>query len=240
MSILRKSVLLGAAIAVASFQFALAADAPIVEIDYGPAPYQYKSNWYLRGDIGYVVAQEPEVTYFDGVVSFQNEDLGTTWMIGGGLGYRHGSWFRSDLTFDFRQFDFTGNTPCPGCGQSNEKYDLETWTIMLNAYAELGTWYGVSPYVGVGAGMAYHWLNDIVGVNPDGSITIIPDGGKWSFAAAGMAGLSIATSDSAFVDVGYRYIWLGDAESGADAIGGTVVFNDIATHEFRFGIRHEL
>jgi len=243
MSSIGRTVFLGAFLAVAAFQAARAADVPqIYEIgDYGTPPYYAEGGWYLRGDIGYVVAEDPVVTYGDGAVNFLNEDLGTTWMIGGGIGYRHNSWFRSDVTFDFRSFDFTGNTACnPGCGLSVETYDLETWTIMLNAYADLGTWYGITPYVGAGVGAAYHWLHDIVGVNPDDTVTIIPDGGGWAFAAAVMTGVSVAVTNQTFIDAGYRYIWLGDVESGADGSGGTVLFEDMANHEIRVGLRVEI
>lgn len=238
MSSVSKAVFLGACLSIAAFQVARAADAPQIIEDYGPSPSSAEGGWYLRGDIGYVVAEDPVVTYNSGAVTFLNEDLGTTWMIGGGIGYRYNSWIRTDLTFDFRSFDFTGNTPCtPSCGLSVETYNLDTWTIMVNAYAELGTWYGVSPYVGAGVGAAYHWLHDIVGVNPDSSVTVIPDGGGWAFAAAVMAGVSVPLTETTLVDAGYRYIWLGDVESGADSIGGTVLFEDMADHEIRVGLR---
>ena len=111
---------------------------------------------------------------------------------------------------------------------------------MLNVYADLGTWHGVTPYVGAGVGAAYHWMYNIFGVNPDGSTTLIPDGGDWDFAAAVMTGLSIPLSGQTIVDVGYRYIWLGDTESGADGSGGTVLFEDMANHELRIGLRVEI
>ncbi|MDP2619078.1 MAG: outer membrane beta-barrel protein [Hyphomicrobiales bacterium] len=242
MSSLSRVVFLGACLIVAAFQVAAAADGPqIVEVDEAGPPSYAEGGWYLRGDIGYVVAEDPVVTYGSGAVTFLNEDLGTTWMIGGGIGYRFNSWFRTDLTFDYRTFDFTGNTPClPACGLSVETYDLETWTIMANVYADLGTWHGVTPYVGAGIGAAYHWLHNIVGVNPGPVITVVPDGGGWAFAAALMAGASVAVTERTLIDAGYRYIWLGDVESGADGSGGTVLFEDMAEHEFRLGLRVEI
>jgi opacity protein-like surface antigen len=98
----------------------------------------------------------------------------------------------------------------------------------------------MTPYVGAGVGAAYHWLHDIVGVNPDASVTVIPNGGGWAFAAAVMAGVNIAVSDRTSIDAGYRYIWLGDVESGADGGGGTVLFEDMAEHEIRVGLRVQI
>ncbi|HSM20551.1 MAG TPA: outer membrane beta-barrel protein [Hyphomicrobiales bacterium] len=160
-------------------------------------------------------------------------------MVGGGIGYKHSSWFRSDVTFDYRAFDFDGNTPCGCPGDSVENYDFDTWTIMWNVYADLGSWYGVTPYVGGGIGAAYHWLHNIVGVNPDDTVTVIPNGGGWSFAAAAMTGVTIAMSDRTAIDAGYRYIWLGDVESGHDGTG-TVLFEDMAEHEIRVGLRVDI
>ena len=156
MSSLRNVVFLGAILIVAAFPSAQAADvSQIFEID-DRAPYDREGSWYLRGDIGYVVADDPAVSYADGVVQFLNEEFDDAWLIGGGFGYRYNSWFRTDVTFDYRAFDFTGNTPCGCPGDSVETYKLDTWTFMLNAYADLGTWYGVTPYVGAGVGAAYH------------------------------------------------------------------------------------
>jgi len=230
--------LAAAACLAASVQFVAAADAPqIYEVDEPQQP----GNWYLRGDIGYVIPTDPDVTYGGSAVSFINEKLDPTWMIGGGIGYRYNPWFRTDVTIDYRfHSDFSGNTVCGGCGGglSQEGYKLSTTTFLLNAYYDFGAWQGFTPYVGAGAGFAYHWLSDLVGVNPGGAVTIVPDGGKWTWAAAVMAGVSVPVGARTEIDAGYRYLWLGDAESGTDGIGNRVEFSDLGYHEIRVGARH--
>lgn len=233
MKALRKILATAACLGV-SVQFAMAADAPhIFEVDEALPP----SGWYLRGDIGYVIPTDPDVDY-GGVVNFINEDLDPTWMIGAGIGYRYNPWFRTDLTIDYRfNSDFYGNTVCGGCGLSEENYKLRTTTFLLNAYVDFGTWQGVTPYVGVGGGLAYHWLSNLIGVNPGGGVTIVPNGGNWTWAAAAMAGMSVAVGGQTEIDAGYRYLWLGDAKSGADGLGNRVKFSDLANHEIRVGAR---
>lgn len=232
-----KKILLGACAMLASMQFAHAADAPVYET--GDPPYVHDGGWYLRGDIGYVIFDDPVVTYANGAVDFSTEDFDDTWMIGGGIGYWWSSWLRTDLTFDWRSSDFLGGAPC-GCGpDSVETATLDSWTIMWNVYAELGRWHAFSPYVGAGVGVAYNKIHGIVSVDSTPSTTVFPDGGKWNMAAALMAGVSYAISDRTVLDMGYRYIWMGEAESGIDASGNTLLYDDIRSHEIRIGLRYE-
>ena len=52
-----------------------------------------------------------------------------------------------------------------------------------------------------------------------------------------MAGFSVAVGGQTEIDAGYRYVWLGDAESGTDGIGNKVEFSNLANHEIRIGAR---
>ena len=236
MKTLRKIFAIAACLA-ATVQVAAAADAPqIVEIDHiapGPA-----GGWYLRGDIGYVIATDPKATYGGTAVNFVNEALKPTWMIGAGVGYQFNPWFRADLTVDYRfASKFTGNTVCGGCCLSVERQKLSTTTFLVNAYVDIATWQGFTPYVGVGAGVAYHWLHDLIGFNPGGGVTIVPDGGTWTWAAAAMTGVSFPVGENMLIDAGYRYLWLGNAKSGADGIGNRVEYSGLSNHELRIGGR---
>jgi opacity protein-like surface antigen len=232
------SAILGVFVATMSAPFAMAAD--IIEVDDRvPAPY-HEGGWYLRGDIGYVIPEDPVVVYGNGVVPFVNENLGGAWMIGAGIGYQFNPSFRADITVDFRtDSTFTGGTVCGGCGGalSVERQKLSTTTVMFNAYWDMGECGGFTPYIGGGVGFAYNWLHDIIGRNPTMTVTWVPDGGKWNFAAAVMAGATFDVTEDLKIDAGYRYIWLGDAESGTDGAGGTVSYTDLANHEIRLGMR---
>lgn len=231
---LKKTVLLGAFALVVSIHAAPAADLDLVELREPPA---YAGGWYLRGDIGYVVNKAPVADYAAGTVNFLFEDLSNGWMIGGGFGYRH-NWFRTDFTVDWRRGDFTGQTPC-GCGPNSREWaTIDSWTFMWNVYADLGTWAYVTPYVGGGVGFAYNRAHNIYSIDAGGT-TYFADGGKWNFAGALMAGVSIAMMDGVVFDTGYRYIWLGDAQSGLDGIGNRIRYRDLQSHEFRVGMRYE-
>ncbi len=68
--------------------------------------------------------------------------------------------------------------------------------------------------------------------------------GKWNFAWALSAGASYAINPQWSLDVGYRYLNLGDAQSGKieNAAGETthIDYKDIDAHEVRVGLRYNL
>jgi len=59
---------------------------------------------------------------------------------------------------------------------------------------------------------------------------------QWNFAWAAMAGVGILLSRNLTVDVGYRYLNIGDLSTASDAFGA-MKFKNIAAHEVRFGLR---
>ena len=59
---------------------------------------------------------------------------------------------------------------------------------------------------------------------------------QWKFSWAGMAGIAFAISHNLMVDVGYRYLNIGDVTTGSDALGA-MTFKNVAAHEVRVGLR---
>ena len=127
---------------------------------------------------------------------------------------------------------------------------------MANGYVDLGTYVGITPYVGAGAGYSYlSWgnLNDttycVDGAVPCAAVTAVDStchhGGQdgWRFTYALMAGFAYDLSQNFKLDVGYKFRsidggdmfdWdspqtLGDGEHG-----------NIDTHEVKVGLRYEL
>ena len=96
---------------------------------------------------------------------------------------------------------------------------------MFNGYVDLGTWSGITPYVGAGVGFAYNKLFGFTdtgyaysdGVqSPTGGYS--DDGGKWNFAWGLMAGLSFDVTQNLKLDLGYRYLDYGKFTSGVVAL----------------------
>ncbi len=232
-----------AAVAAFAATPAFAADLPpIVEPPLVPPILEDVSGWYIRGDIGYVDYDDPDVTFGNGKVHFEKEDLDDTFLVGAGFGYKFNKFLRGDITIDYRfESDFSGGTRCFSCSGvqfSREESAITTWTGLVNGYLDLGYFHGFSPYVGGGVGFAHVAVDDVFGVNPDGSTTNLESNSETNFAYALMAGVSYAFSDHLILDANYRYVDFGEVETDPDVNGDTVEFDDLTANEFRVGLRY--
>ena len=82
---------------------------------------------------------------------------------------------------------------------------------MANAFFDLGTYHGITPYVGAGLGVSYTMINNFTDTNVrNRAIFYAEDNGEWSFAWALHAGLGYEVNDRVTLDFGYRYLDLGD------------------------------
>src|SRR6185503_1602699 len=107
--------------------------------------------------------------------------------LGGGIGYQITNYLRTDLTVDYWfDSDFNGSTTGTN-GVSTDTSSFNAWLLLANAYADLGTYYGFTPYVGAGIGGARIEWDDLT--NTVGTVTTVHDGDEnWRFAWALMAG----------------------------------------------------
>jgi opacity protein-like surface antigen len=190
------------------------------------------SGWYLRGDIGYRINKMGSIS--GSITPVTDHRYDNSFMLGGGVGYKY-QWFRTDLTFDYgkqgraRGFDAAGTL--------NYDAKIDTFTTLANLYFDLGTWGGITPYVGAGIGASYLRTSDYINTSlPSTIFSVTP---KWSLSWALMSGLSFQVMPSIVFDVGYRYLKLGDAEaSDRPASAARTSFKNISAQEVRLGIRY--
>jgi opacity protein-like surface antigen len=226
---------------------AMAADIPVYEPV--PVPPPAVGGWYLRGDIGYKIYAEPDVDWDDSLagIDFDDEDIDDTGLIGVGVGYRFNPWFRADVTLDYEwPAEFNGSSPCPdpctGGGTTNrESAELSAITTLANLYVDLGNYSGFSPYIGGGIGFSYVMVDDIVSQSGDDFFDV-GNGDDWNFAWALMAGIAYDFTPNLALDVGYRYLNLGDVSSDtledAGAGDGDFSYDNLQAHEIRVGMRY--
>ncbi len=234
--------------AIVAVPSAQAADRVVIpEVEAVPEPPSIFGGWYLRGDIGYKIYADPSGGWLDpvapGPLQFQYTELNETGVIGGGIGYRFNSWFRTDFTADYEfKSGFYGELPClPACGVSGEYADISAWTLLANFYADLGHYGAFTPYVGVGLGASYVMVDDVHFINPAGPGGTWNSGSNWNFAWALMAGFGVDLASNVTLDVNYRYLDLGEGNSGILSIGGgthPIVYDDLRAHEVRVGVRY--
>ncbi|HEX2366113.1 MAG TPA: outer membrane beta-barrel protein [Bradyrhizobium sp.] len=241
---------------------AFAADMPIAEPPmYAPPPPVDFGGWYLRGDIGFSnqrVDRLNNALDVNNTSSVQNLSFNTAGIIGLGAGYRFNNWFRADVTGEYRgnsQFFGTDHITFPG-GVGTDTYHAtkSEWVVLANAYADLGTWWCITPFIGAGVGGARVSINNFT----DQGITNLGAGAlpglafgdnvsRWNFAWALHAGLAYQVSPNFTVELAYRYLDMGDGLTGdlRTFDGTNNVFNpmtlrNITSHDVKLGVRWNL
>jgi opacity protein-like surface antigen len=247
---------------------AFAADLPIAAPPmYAPPPPAEFSGWYLRGDIGMSNQQAKDLTLTSVPfpAGFQTTGLGfdSAPIFDVGVGYQFNNWFRADVTGQWRgnsnlhasQFAPIGAISPTFTEADNYSGSKSEAVVMLNGYFDLGTWWCVTPYIGAGVGASY---NQLSGFRDDGviynggvlnnSVTYGGDAGKWNFAWALHAGLGYRVTPDVTIELGYSYMNLGDAVTGAtNSFDGVTVVNgsgftvkNITSNDVKFGVRWDL
>lgn len=210
-------------------------------------------GWYLRGDIGYTNQQVDDLdnALYDTYDAVDNihKDFDSAGSFGAGIGYRWNRWLRTDVTGDRTASDFDGlDIGFIGPDAIPDVYTAKKteWLAMFNGYVDVGTWHGITPFVGAGIGAANVKISDFtdVGTTVD-SVAYGADHDEWNFAWALHAGLAMEVTEAFTVELAYRYLDLGDAESGnliafdgTDLINNPMQFEDITSHDVKLGVRY--
>jgi opacity protein-like surface antigen len=240
---------------------AFAADMPYPAPPPVPPPLVEAGGWYLRGDIGF---SNQEVDHLDNALysttinlSGVQKDFDAAPFGGLGVGYKFNQWLRMDVTGEYRakadfhgldtfQFDSGGGVIV----DANDVYTASKseWTGLLNAYVDLGTWSGITPFVGGGIGFTRNTISNFtdLGSNsiPTTSVAYGKDHSEWDLAWALQAGLAYEVAPGLTLEFAYRYLNLGDAESGdliasngVNTIDNPMKFEDLISQDFKFGMR---
>jgi opacity protein-like surface antigen len=141
-------------------------------------PVELGTGWYLRGDAAWSRDHAPLLS--SDMSSTAQSLLTNGYSLDIGFGYKFNNWLRADIVYDYRK-PYSSSAAesdvwCPynlmglTTQNQNPNYELgyyanpnDTCTpqqtaklsrqdLLLNGYVDLGTWGGVTPYVGAGAG----------------------------------------------------------------------------------------
>lgn len=150
-------------------------------------PIEVGGGWYLRGDVGASVYDRAKYsTAYDYVDAHAPSDVNRQFgdAVGGGgfagvgVGYQFTPFFRGDVTGEYRYSTglrgseyyngpvYDNNLGSYGINKSSGHFDSAV--VLANAYFDLGTWYGITPFIGGGAGYAF---NHVSGYSTDGQFT---------------------------------------------------------------------
>jgi opacity protein-like surface antigen len=233
MGIARTVAAVGMAV-LASSTVSRAADMPEIVQQPSLALQQLGSSWYLRGDIAYRFDQTASGAAWNGLAT-DDRGLANTYAFGGGVGVKMG-WLRLDATADYAfQSSFQGNVP----GAAALTTRIDSLVLLANAYADLGTWHGLTPYVGAGVGSALVRTSGVTNtfVQPPAAMA---GADKWNLAWALMAGVGYNVAPNVLIDIGYRYVHLGDVGSGMDQFGAALAVRGLSANEVRVGVRYTI
>ncbi len=279
---LTKRTLLAAAASLATLAAASAADYdPPIHVEQAAeyVPVEVGSGWYLRGDVGYIfnasIGEVDYRTYDSGTYtsrSFDRHDISPDFSWGGGAGYRFTDYFRADATVEGYRASFSGSTSsAESCLPLDAAYDgtscrstngseASVISVMANGYVDLGTYIGITPYVGAGVGYSYvswdglnsnYYCVDGASSCPTTGVEYSTShGGEdgWRLTYAFMAGFAYDLTQNFKLDLGYKYRQIDggdmfgwDSASAADGASGVQgKSGSLDSHEFKVGLRYEL
>jgi opacity protein-like surface antigen len=125
------------------------------------------------------------------------------------------------------------------------------FVVLANLYADLGTWWCLTPFIGAGIGMSRNTISNFTDIGVNGTaafgtvpgLAFAPSASKWNFAWALHTGLAYRVTPNMTVEVGYSYMNLGDGVTGAlttkDGVTANqaMTFKDITSHDLKLGVR---
>ncbi|MEJ0097333.1 MAG: outer membrane beta-barrel protein [Bauldia sp.] len=101
-----------------------------------------------------------------------SKDFDSSPFVGIGIGYKFNDHFRADLTGEYRAgasfhgLDIYDNVDAiPEVGTDEYTAKKTEWTFLANAYWDLGTWRGITPFVGAGIGVSDNTISGFTDVN---------------------------------------------------------------------------
>lgn len=257
----RVAVVMGAAVGLAALA-APTTGAVAADLDYGPSikdtyapPPPPGRTWYLKGYLGMHNYDSDDLwseIYDTNDFDLHHQDYKSAPFFGIGFGAICNRWLRWDATAEYRgssvffaQDSYPGNGFPPGTNEYTA--DIESWVGLASAYIDVFTWRGITPYVGAGIGIASISVNGLKDVNvPNNSVFFGSDNTETNFAWAIHAGVSYQVTSQVALDLGYRYLNLGDASSGRvtaydnSSSYASVDLDDVYSHDLMVAMRWNL
>ncbi len=227
-----------------------------------PMPAASSRFCYIRGDMGYSWYRDVDARYIGNYdpagnlyENFDKVRFQDGWFAEGGFGCGFsrgiygglkdevvaGGGVRWDVIYGHRfDRDFSGDIPINTNPDDPIETTVSTNTLLFNMYYDFANWRGLTPYVGVGVGVAWHDMDWVTSTDPTSPNPQFGDRDR-DFAWALMAGMSYAVSQNVALDFGYRYIDMGSVDSKHEDVLGfwnpRLALDDISAHELKVGLR---
>jgi opacity protein-like surface antigen len=171
-------------------------------------------------------------------------DVGTAAIVGGGVGYRFNPYLRGDVTLSYRNgYRIDSSKVMEGLTYSS-RGGVDSVVGLANVYVDPFRYGIFRPYIGGGVGFARNQIGNV-------SVSVLDYNGtldgntSTSFAWQGSAGVGVELTRSVTVDVGYRYLDMGEGVTGSH-VDFTEWTQDnwkskgyLRAHELQLGLRYQ-
>lgn len=124
-------------------------------------------------------------------------------------------------------------------GTAQQSFEVTAHSLMANAFYDINTDSAITPYFGLGLGLAYLNTDYSTSISNGDSASATSSTTNWNMAWNVGLGAAYHLNENMALDFGYRYVDLGTAESGNISM---LNFNgssemDYKAHEFSVGLR---
>jgi opacity protein-like surface antigen len=154
------------------------------------------------------------------------------------LGYSWGNGWRTEAEYTGKMHNTFTSYWAPFDANANE-FNVKTERFMLNAYRDYRVWQGLSLFGMAGVGLTHYSASGWQGNTSRQFATNTDTNLTWSLGA----GASYDITDYLTAELGYRYVDMGNMESGYNTFVNRVSERDeqlkggLSSNEYYFGIR---
>lgn len=221
--------------------------------------FEGTSGAYVRADASYGSLRSPRpVSTASSSLSgfrFDGAQLGSATAFGMGAGYQFNDYARVDVTGEYRasaRYNATASYLDPGScpTRCSDAYlgAFSSAVLMANGYGEIGSWFDVTPFLGVGLGVARIASGpfSLAAANGHGEGQA-SGAARLRLAFALMAGASYDLTPQIKLETSYRYLNMGSGQSGAiscapatGACAQQAQQVGLGSHDVRIGLRYAI
>ena len=193
------------------------------------------------------------ISLVDKVAEMTNNDLGSSDILGIGVGKYFSETFRGEINISQRKgFKYaTTHTKNDGVPETEHRYkaDIESLTFFVSGYVDSQPislfQTSVTPYFGIGAGVSSNKMGplDVTQISDGVSLGNLSSNTETEFAFKFALGVMMNLADNVSVDLNYQYVDLGDIKSGTNLSWDSRDFKapysgpEITSNEFNVGLQ---
>jgi opacity protein-like surface antigen len=156
------------------------------------------------------------------------------------LGYLNSIPIRVEAEYVYRgQAEFGAGPRQYGGALAGQNFKVSAHSLLANIFFDIPTQTALTPYFGGGLGLAYLDTDYSTYISDAGINSVSSSSNDLNFAWNLGGGMAWSLNDSIALDMGYRYVDLGKADSGNVSINNftSTSSTDYTAHEVSLGLR---